>query len=897
MIGATILSMALLGAAGGEVVAKDERDTLLYVVTSPPGAEVLVDGKRVGTAPGLFPFEPGVRRVIVELEGHDKHGQDVTIRAGDITRLKLRLTRRAEANGDSQLGQEVTLESIPAGWNKSPKGREVLERLKLQSPRQDEAKVDSQPGPEATLESILARLNNPPKGWKVLESQSKSGAELADAAGEFGGRVEHASLIGLSRCGKRILASVCECAPGEDLERIRDKMLQSTVRRTILIRGLSSHVNTPGPLRNPGSRVRTSSKASPVACLTYGRTIVTFLAADQFDREFLEEAIRELGFKQKPQLPLWADLPKQHELRKQDRVQLVVGKEKMTLEGEPTSWDELRPMLRKLPDLENTVLYISGTTDDWVINEWEDAIGRIYGICDTVGIKSTSFIGVHPLGSRQMLSIRLVIAGRDNMTLEGRQVKESELDEVLLSFPERYRTTLQVVRATEAGDSMTIKQWRSLSWRAATTALLLGFKSVTDIGERPLGSTASSDEPDAPGSDHQPAPSQLDEALELIERNYVVGLDRPELVEAAIRGMVEELDRHSDYVNQAELTALREQVAQQLSGIGLELEFDQGAREVRVVSPLPQMPAYRAGVRAGDTIVQIDGKPTREFPQGKELETAATLLRGKPGSEVTVGLKHSGSDELRQITIVREVIHLPALRGDVRKADGTWDFMLDDDRKIGYVRLTHFNAECADDLKNALDELKSRDMKALVLDLRGNPGGSLSEAIQVADLFIGDGVIVSIESRQMPGKTWFAKSEGTLGKLPMAVLVDRASAGAAEIVAACLQDHRRAIVVGERTYGKGTAHKILELRCGDGALRLPTAIFIRPNGKGFHRFDGAEQWDPWGVVPDEKCQINLTKDEYRRFLEYRRQRDVLDPEGPPMSDFQDRQLQMAMERL
>ena len=171
------------------------------------------------------------------------------------------------------------------------------------------------------------------------------------------------------------------------------------------------------------------------------------------------------------------------------------------------------------------------------------------------------------------------------------------------------------------------------------------------------------------------------------------------------------------------------------------------SRELRVISPLPKMPAYRSGVRAGDTIVEINGKPTSDFPQGKELQMAATLLRGKPGSSVTVGLKHAGLDAVRQVTIVREAIPLPAVQGERHKSDGSWDLMLDDDRKIGCVRLAHFGSQSAAELKDALDELQSRGMKAFVLDLRNNPGGSLSQAIRIADLFVEDGIIVSIKDR------------------------------------------------------------------------------------------------------------------------------------------------------
>jgi carboxyl-terminal processing protease len=835
-----ILSLVLLGASEPKVEAQAERETLLYVTTSPPGAEVLVDGKQVGTTPGLFPFKPGLRRVIVDLDHHNQYKQDVTIRAGDIKRLKLRLKRHTKAKVDT---------------------------LML--------------SPDARLDAILARLNKPPRGWEVLESKSESGDRLASAAKELGGRVDYVSIIGLSRRGKRIVVGVCHGMSGEELEGIRDEALRSAVGFSRLI----------------------GHKPRPLACLTYGNTILTFFAADDVAPEFLGEALRELGFAKKSQVPLWANLPKQHELRKQNRVKLVVGKERMTLEGKPTTWEELRDRLEELPDRQNTVLYIARTTDDWVISAWREVEDRIHGARRDLEFESTSFVGVHPLGSRAILSLRLVIAGKENMTFEGCKVNESELFDTLLKVPERYRTVLEIVRASGGSRRMTIQQWNNLHGHASSLALQLGFKGTTYTGERPLGSKSTTDEPvlvdRAPIIAHgvELEFANPNEALELIEQNYYVGLERPDLIEAAIRGMIEELDVHSDYISETELAALQEQVPEKLSGIGLALRFDQSTQELRVETPLTKMPAYRAGVRAGDTIVQIDGKPTSEFPQETQLQSAVTRIRGKPGTTVTIGLKRSGSDEVEQIQIVREAIRVPAIKGDARKPNGDWDFMLDDDRKIGYVRLMHFNSRCADELRGAVENLQSKGMMAFILDLRNNPGGTLAQAIQVADLFVEDGVIVSVKDRQEPGRTWFAKREGTLGEFPMAVLVNRDSVAAAEIVAACLQDRERAIIVGERTYGKGTAHRILELKDSAGALKLPTSLFLRPNGKGIHRFDGAEAMDTWGVVPDEECEVNLSTEEYARFVEYRRQRDVLRPGSPQKSDFLDRQLQKAIECL
>ena len=418
----TILSLLLIGAVGAEVEATTERETFLYVTTKPAGAEVLVDGKHVGTTPGLFPFQPGVRRqIIVELEGHEEHKEGITIRAGDIKRLTLKLI---------------------------PSGKDVVHPPQATPSLQSEALPK-----DATLDAILLRLTNPPRGWKVTENLIISDDDLAKMVDETSGRCDYASRISLSGHGKRMLVDVYRVAPGEDLE----KLLDTILRRTL----------------NP---------SEPLACLTYGRTILLFHGPDFTSQN---EVIRELGFQEESQLPLWADLAKQHELRKQNHVQLVVGKERLTLEGELTTWDELRNRLEELPDRKNTTLYIARPTDDWIISEWQELEGRIVVTCRDLGFESISFNGVHPLGSKATPSLRLAIAGKEKMTLEGKEVNQSKLFDALLSVPDRYRTVLEIVRASGGSETMTIQEWNNLHMFAATLAIQLGFKSTTYIGERP----------------------------------------------------------------------------------------------------------------------------------------------------------------------------------------------------------------------------------------------------------------------------------------------------------------------------------------------------------------------------------------------------------------------------
>jgi carboxyl-terminal processing protease len=203
--------------------------------------------------------------------------------------------------------------------------------------------------------------------------------------------------------------------------------------------------------------------------------------------------------------------------------------------------------------------------------------------------------------------------------------------------------------------------------------------------------------------------------------------------------------------------------------------------------------------------------------------------------------------------------------------------MLDHEQRIGYIRITAFSRDTASELRKALTQLKAQGMRALVLDLRFNPGGLLPAAIDVCDMFVPEGRIVSTEGRNTEPRVWNAHKEGTFEGFTTAVLVNRYSASAAEIVAACLQDHRRAVVVGERTWGKGSVQNVIELEDGHSALKLTTASYRRPSGKNIHRFPDAKEEDDWGVKPDEGYELKLTDREMAVLLENQRQRELVLP--------------------
>ncbi|MCA9054521.1 MAG: S41 family peptidase [Planctomycetaceae bacterium] len=389
----------------------------------------------------------------------------------------------------------------------------------------------------------------------------------------------------------------------------------------------------------------------------------------------------------------------------------------------------------------------------------------------------------------------------------------------------------------------------------------------------------------------------LVDTFEQIDRNYVKDVDRRELVEAAVRGMLAELDPYSDYISPDDLTKFTEAVEQEFGGVGIQVQWNPDDRSIMVMTPFPGSPAYKAGVRAGDKIVEIEGEQVKDFPTGEEISTAVGLLKGPPGVEVTVGVRHLDSEEVETVKMTRDVIRLDTVMGDQHKADGSWNFILDGESKIGYLRITHFTKRTASELQTALRQLRDQGMKGLVLDLRFNPGGLLQAAVEVCDLFIENGMIVSTEGRNVKPQKWTAKPLSTFKDFPMAVLVNRYSASASEIVSACLQDHHRAVVVGERTWGKGSVQNVVELEGGHSALKLTTAAYHRPSGKNIHRFPNAEESDEWGVMPDTEFLIEFTPKELSEYHSYRQKRDLPPESVPERPEFDDRQLAKALEYI
>jgi carboxyl-terminal processing protease len=361
------------------------------------------------------------------------------------------------------------------------------------------------------------------------------------------------------------------------------------------------------------------------------------------------------------------------------------------------------------------------------------------------------------------------------------------------------------------------------------------------------------------------------DTLDQVERNYVKDISRRELMEAAIHGVLSKLDQYSNYISPDDLGQFKTSVENQFGGIGIQIDIRR--ESIIVISPLVGSPAYRAGIQAGDRIVEIEGKSTADI---RTTDEAAAKLKGEPGTTVNITTLRPSTRERKTLAIEREVVHMETVMGDRRKdTDDSWDFMLDHERKIGYIRITSFGRDTERDLARALDELKKLNLRGLVLDLRSNPGGLLTSAIGVADLFVTSGKIVSTEGRNTKSRSWDAEKDGTYEGFPMVVLVNRYSASASEIVSACLQDHKRAVVVGERTWGKGSVQNVIELEGGKSALKLTTAGYQRPSGKNIHRFPDAKESDEWGVLPDPGYEVKLDENEFYQQMNNRHDRDIL----------------------
>jgi len=360
------------------------------------------------------------------------------------------------------------------------------------------------------------------------------------------------------------------------------------------------------------------------------------------------------------------------------------------------------------------------------------------------------------------------------------------------------------------------------------------------------------------------------DAVEKVEANYVRPVSRRELLENALEGMLQSLDQHSSFINTSEWKQFRKQIEGKFGGIGIQVGVDAETGRLRVIAPMVGTPAYEAGVLAGDQIMEIDGTST----EGMSPDKAVDVLTGPPGTEVKLSLLHEGTEQAETVAIHRAIIEVPSVLGDHRGANDQWEFLIDKDKKIGYVRISSFIQNTADELHKALDQLKEEGVKGLILDLRDNPGGLLSAAVEISDLFLEKGKVVSTEGRNTIPKSYLAQKDSPYEELPLVVLINQNSASASEIVSAALQDNQRATIIGQRSYGKGSVQNILELEDGSSVLKLTVASYHRPNGDNIHRFRDSKSTDKWGVSPNPGMEVKLTPSEYVKWFVGRRDRDL-----------------------
>lgn len=387
------------------------------------------------------------------------------------------------------------------------------------------------------------------------------------------------------------------------------------------------------------------------------------------------------------------------------------------------------------------------------------------------------------------------------------------------------------------------------------------------------------------------------EVIAAIDRRYLHDADPEELFNAAVDAAVSRLDEHSAYLRgnrRAELTAALDQ---RFAGVGLELAFDKAAERPVVTSPVYASPAWRAGIAPGDAIVAIDGADTR----GRPLHDIVEQLRGRPGDAVTLRILAPGGAttldptapageqaSARDVVLTREIIRIESVLGDQRRNDGTWNWLLDGEPGVAYLRITTFGERTAEEFVAACRELETEmPLRMVVIDLRGNPGGLVHAAVDVCDALLDEGTIVSTRGRGDAGTTVLHDRRATQGAflegVPVAVLVDGLTSSAAEIVAACLHDAGRGTVVGSRTYGKGTVQTVLPLSDGSGLLKLTTAEYLRPSREPIHRHASATSDDCWGVKPDAGFEVAPTAEATERLRAWRRRRDAITPPGAASS--------------
>mgnify|MGYP001364594119 FL=1 len=325
------------------------------------------------------------------------------------------------------------------------------------------------------------------------------------------------------------------------------------------------------------------------------------------------------------------------------------------------------------------------------------------------------------------------------------------------------------------------------------------------------------------------------EVLEKINREYIDEINQSESMDSAINGLLQSLDPYSSYMSPEILEEMQTETSGEFGGLGIEVSMEAGV--VKVISPIDDTPASKAGLKAGDYIVKINDTQV----QGKSLSEAVDLMRGPVGSSIELTVRRRGEKKALTFNITREIIEIQSVKSELLEEN------------IGYIRLTSFNENSSDQIEKQIKKLKkNKNLNSFILDLRNNPGGLLNQAIRISDFFLENGEIVSTKSRKKSdNRKWFAKKGDITDGKTLLVLINYGSASASEIVAGALKDHKRAIVVGENSYGKGSVQSIIPLK-NRGAIRLTVAKYYLPSGKSISEV---------GVRPD--IEVNEEGDNFK----------------------------------
>lgn len=391
---------------------------------------------------------------------------------------------------------------------------------------------------------------------------------------------------------------------------------------------------------------------------------------------------------------------------------------------------------------------------------------------------------------------------------------------------------------------------------------------------------------------------KIGNAIQLIESNYVEEVDPEELYFAAMSGIVSELDPFSEFIPPVKYEDFQSLIEQQFGGLGILIEGPPAAERLTVVAPIPGTPAFEAGMQPGDVITHIAGEPTL----GLTATDATQLMRGPVGEPAFITVERLGEAEPLELEIMRADIQIDSIYGDDIQTDSSWDYFLDEDPRIAYIRVNLFGERTVDEFKQVLDTIRPQ-AKAVVLDLRYNPGGILPSAVDMCDMLLTEGVIVSTKGRR-PVFARVAEADSSVDLdpgIPMVVLVNDQSASASEIMAGCLQDLGRAKIAGSRTYGKGTVQQVFSLDNDQTALKFTTARFYRPSGKNIHRTEEMQAEDTWGILPDPELEMELS--DYQQMIltsRWRRRGDprIMTAERPPAPRCAgDPQLKMVLDYL